>query len=119
MTDLQLGLVLIGAGAVAAVVIYNRLQERGARRAVERAFGAPRGDVLLGDGRVEPALGRVPTPAPVPQVDALPDERVDYVMLLRMPAGMPSAALLKAWGPVESRFGKRVLLAGSDRKSVV
>ena len=55
MTDLQLGLGVIGAIAVAAVLIYNRLQERGARREAERAFGAGHADVLL-DERREPTL---------------------------------------------------------------
>src|SRR5436190_1193660 len=41
MTDLQFGLLLIGAVAVAAVLIYNRLQERAAgRRAAPRGIAA-------------------------------------------------------------------------------
>src|SRR5439155_450713 len=40
MTDLQFGLLLIGAVAVAAVLIYNRLQERAAARRAERRFGS-------------------------------------------------------------------------------
>ena len=38
MTDLQLGLLAIGALAVVAVVVYNCWQERSARREAERAF---------------------------------------------------------------------------------
>ena len=32
MTDLQLGLLIIGAVAVAGVLVYNRAQERATRR---------------------------------------------------------------------------------------
>src|SRR3989442_962466 len=57
MTDLQFGLLLIGAVAVAAVLIYNRLQERAAGRRAERTFGSRHADALLGEtgARREPA----------------------------------------------------------------
>jgi len=47
MTDLQIGLLVIGAAAVAGVLVYNRLQERATRRQAERAFGSQHADVLL------------------------------------------------------------------------
>src|ERR1044071_5872451 len=47
MTDLQIGLLVIGAAAVAGVLIYNRVQERATRRKAERAFGSQHADVLL------------------------------------------------------------------------
>ena len=49
MTDLQLGLLVLGAVAVVGVVLYNRLQERAVRREAERAFATRHADVLLGD----------------------------------------------------------------------
>ena len=49
MTDLQFGLLLIGAVAVAAVLIYNRMQERAAGRQAERSFGSRHADALLGE----------------------------------------------------------------------
>src|SRR5580765_2233076 len=44
----------------------------------------------------------------------MPDERIDYVMVLRMPAGISAAAALEPWRALEQRFGKRALLAGSE-----
>lgn len=113
MTDLQLGLLVIGIAAVIGIVAFNRMQERKARREAERAFGSRHADALLG----EPALGRpdIPSrkePSSLPQT--LPDERVDYVMLLRTPVGIPSGAVLEPWRGIEQRFGRRALLAGSD-----
>ncbi len=74
MTDLQFGLLLIGAVAVAAVLIYNRLQERAAGRRAERAFGSRHADALLG----ETGARREPAAAPrknAMQSGALPDAR--------------------------------------------
>ncbi len=113
MTDLQLGLLVIGIAAVVGIVAFNRLQERKARRDAERAFGSRHADALLGEAapsRPEaPPRGEAP---PMPQ--ALPDERVDYIIVLRTPVGIPSGAVLESWRAIEQRFGRRALLAGSD-----
>ena len=93
MTDLQIGLALIGVLAVAAVLAYNWLQERRAKRAAERAFASRHSDVLLDEpqDRREPTLGAAPRPHPAPG-EAMPDPRVDYIMELSLPAGSSSAA---------------------------
>ncbi|MGH8690376.1 MAG: cell division protein ZipA C-terminal FtsZ-binding domain-containing protein [Burkholderiales bacterium] len=114
MGDLALGLLLVGALAVVAVLVYNRIQERAATRAAERAFGSRHADALLGEGapRREPAFTSPPAkPVSLPQ--ALPDERVDYVVELRFAAPGAAALVLEGWGPVKQRFGRRALLAGS------
>ena len=115
MTDLQLGLLVLGAAAVVGVVAYNRVQERAARRQTEQAFGAQSSDALMsaGEGRREPILGQAGSSRKAP-AGALPDERVDYIVLLRIPVGIPGAAVLEAWRLIEQRFAGRVLLAGSD-----
>jgi hypothetical protein len=123
MTDLQLGLVVIGALVVAGVFFYNRLQERSVRREAEQAFGSRHADALLDDEqtRREPVLGPAVAPssavsAPAPaevQAGAMPDERVDYVIQLELARPMAARALLEYWAPIERRFGKRVLLAVS------
>jgi hypothetical protein len=115
MTDLQAGLLVLGAVAVFGVVVYNRIQERSVRRDAERAFGPAHADVLLegGHARREPVLATGPAPKRPPQPDALPDERVDYIITLRIPMGIPAASVLESWRPIEQRFAKRVLLAGS------
>lgn len=116
MTDLQLGLLILGAVAVIGVVVYNRTQERRARREAEGAFGAPLSDALMasGDSRREPVLGPAGAARAPAHRGALPDERVDYIILLRIPVGIPGATILESWRPIEQRFAARVLLAGSD-----
>ena len=112
MTDLQVGLLVLGAAAVVGVVAYNWLQERAVRREAERVFGSSRGDALLDSEdpgkRIEPHERRSF------EGEALPDERIDYVMMLRSAVGVPSAAVLESWSAVAQRFGRRALLAGSD-----
>jgi hypothetical protein len=76
MGDLQLGLLAIGAGVVAAIFFYNKWQERDHRRRANAGLSVSREDVLMRQGgararpgvdpldRVEPALGSVdPGPA--------------------------------------------------------
>lgn len=107
MTDLQIGLAVIGGVAVVAVLVYNRWQERRVRRTAERAFGSGHADVLL-DERREPTLPPLPKRAEVP-AGALPAEQVDYVMELTLPAG--GGAVHEAWVPIEQRFLRRALLS--------
>ncbi len=111
MTDLQLGLLVIGAAAVIGVLVYNRLQERSAQRAAERAFGSRHADSLLDEAprRREPILARAPQ-----RPEAMPDAQVDYVIDLQLAQPAAAASLLEGWSAIEQRFGGRVLLAGSD-----
>jgi uncharacterized glyoxalase superfamily protein PhnB len=114
MTDLQIGLALIGVLAVAAVLAYNWLQERKAKRGAERAFASRHSDVLL-DGnqeRREPTLDATPRAQAMPD-EALPDPRVDYIIELALPAGDSEALLRELWAPIELRFARRVLLEGA------
>jgi hypothetical protein len=117
MTDLQLGLLVIGVLAVVGVLIYNRFQERSSRRAAEQAFGSRHADVLLGEAarRQEPAFaGAVTGSAPAAAEDALPDARADYVIELGLQRPAASHAVMEYWAPIERRFGRRALLAASD-----
>lgn len=117
MTDLQLGLLVLGAAAVVGVVVYNRVQERSVRREAERTFGSSHADVLLDGARAEPVLesfSKEEKEERAPQADAMPDERVDYVIMLRTAVGISRAAVLEAWRPIEQRFARRALLAGSE-----
>ena len=108
MTDLQLGLLVIGAAAVVAVLVYNRRQERSARRDGERAVPSLRSDVLLErseqvergeqvERREEPRLG----------------VQADYVIELHLARSMPGK-LPEHWRLVEQRFGRRAVLSGAD-----
>ncbi|HEX4927043.1 MAG TPA: cell division protein ZipA C-terminal FtsZ-binding domain-containing protein [Burkholderiales bacterium] len=113
MTDLTLGLVVVGALAVAVVLLYNRWQERSARRDAERPFASAPPDVLLADpqGRQEPRLDTVRR-VPDPPRGASPDPRVDYVIDLALPeAG--DAQLAEGWRTITQRFARRALLSGA------
>ena len=112
MTDLQIGLGVIGGVAVVAVLVYNRWQERGVRREAERAFGSGHSDVLL-DERRQPTLPPLPRRPAVP-AGALPAEQVDYVVELTLDA--PGGAVHEAWTPIEQRFARRVLLVIDDAR---
>jgi hypothetical protein len=113
MTDLQLGLLVIGAAAVAAVLIYNRLQERAARRDTERAFASRHADVLSDPdpARREPTLEPLPR-QPGDPAERHPDPRADYVIRL---SGVAPAALRPEWSALEHRFaGKAMLFESGD-----
>jgi hypothetical protein len=119
MTDLQLGLLVIGALAIGGVVLYNRLQERAARRRVEGAFTGRPGDALLEaeEGRREPRLHGASRHAerrePMPQ-GTLPDGRFDYVIELAPARPASAADVLGQWGALEHRFARRAVLAAAD-----
>jgi hypothetical protein len=95
MSDLVLGLLLLGAVLFAAVLVYNRVQERAAQRAAARAFGSSHADTLL-----EKTHHR-----------GSPDERVDYVVEIKGARPIAAALVHEGWRPIEQRFGRRVLLA--------
>ena len=128
MSDLTLGLLIAGVVAVAGVLLYNRLQERSARKQAERAFASTHADVLMGDGRREPTLGdsgissgtepelqrRTAYAArsslqSAPANSTAPDPRVDYIMEIELPASA-EASLGEAWQGMAQRFSHRALL---------
>ncbi|MFN2643700.1 MAG: cell division protein ZipA C-terminal FtsZ-binding domain-containing protein [Burkholderiales bacterium] len=121
MTDLQLGLLAIGALAVVAVLVYNRWQERTARRHAEQAFSSAHADTLLADERREPTLAARRDPdapprraAPPAATGALPAERVDYVIELTTAKALPASVVQEAWSPIERRFARRSILAQTE-----
>jgi ZipA-like protein with FtsZ-binding domain len=110
---LQIGLLVIGAAAVAGVLVYNRLQERASRREAERAFGSQHADVLLKDPveRREPTLevSSHEVPPQPPSRPSVPpsDPRVDYVLELQ---GTSAGAVRPDWVALERRFARRAVL---------
>jgi hypothetical protein len=66
MSELQIGLLALGALAVAGVLVFNKVQERRARREGAKHFGSTHDDVLLGSAAPERAGAGG---------HALPDER--------------------------------------------
>ena len=127
MSELQIGLLAIGALVVAGVLAYNKFQERRARGVAENAFASGHDDVLL--ARPEPAAVReeptfespvvaVPTPEEVPPLrsgeDEAPDPAIDYVIELEVPAGAPLSRARDAWQAIRRRHGARARLAARD-----
>jgi hypothetical protein len=114
MSDLQIGLLAVGALVVAVVLLHNGLQERRARRAAERAFGTQRADALMGEAgqrresSFDPGQRRE-----MPQALALPDERLDYVIELSPRQPVPASEVASLWAQFEHRFAGRALLAAS------
>ncbi len=123
MSELQLGLLIAGALAVVAVLVYNRFQERSARREAEQAFPPRHSDVLLAQnsGRrepmVAPAVARLDDDVTVSPEEALPDSRLDYVIELSAQTPIAAARVLEGWQTLERRFARRVLLAALDSDS--
>lgn len=99
MTELQLGLLVIGAAAVAGVLVYNRVQERATRREAQRTFGSAHADVLLD----ETAPRRAP-----PQAGSEPNTSIDYVIDVE---GAAPANVRAQWSAVEHRFAHRATLS--------
>ena len=112
MTDLQIGLLVIGAAAVAGVLIYNRVQERAVRREAQRTFGSRHEDVLLEEpaARREPTMGAT-TPRIAPPSGAAVQPRIDYVVDLQ---GVTAAAVRADWAALEHRFAGRTLLLETE-----
>lgn len=121
MSELQIGLLVIGGLVVVAVLAYNRIQERGARRAAEQAFGSGHADVLL-DGRAAPreSAGQtasggaravlVSHPIAAEAASAGPDAAIDYIV--EFSSGQPAvlASVQEQWPAIERRHAPRALL---------
>lgn len=115
MSDLQIGLLAVGALVVVGVAAYNAAQERRARRSAERAFGSAHADVLMDAGgqRQEPRFEAPPRRAAAPEAAALPDPRLDYIIELTLRQPVSAAEVAAHWMPFEHRFAGRALLAAS------
>lgn len=118
MTDLQIGLLVIGAAAVAGVLVYNRVQERATRRKAEQAFGSRHADVLLDEPveRREPTLADPSDQSP-PRLSrpegVAADPRVDYVLELQ---GTSAGAVKPDWAALQRRFAHRAVLTEAQGK---
>ncbi|HET9735722.1 MAG TPA: hypothetical protein VFP62_10650, partial [Burkholderiales bacterium] len=115
MSDLQIGLLAVGALVVVGVLAYNGFQERRARRAAERAFGSSHPDVLMSEPgqRREPSFEAAQRREPFAESAALPDERLDYVIELAPRQLVSAAEVASQWAQFAHRFAGRALLAAS------
>jgi len=123
MTEFQLGLLIIGAAAVAGVLVYNRVQERGARRGAERFSGTRHPDVLLdaASRRREPTFDagdQGSSRGSGARDEFVLDDRLDYIIELAATGPNVMASALELWESIARRHGSRVtLLAAGDKGS--
>ena len=108
MSELVLGLLVLGGALFAGVIVYNSLQERSARRAAQRAFAAHFADPLA----AEPVFEK-----PASNLEAQPDPRVDYVIELSLGRPAAPAVVLEGWAPIQSRFARRAMLTEGETAS--
>ena len=119
MSELQIGLLAIGALVVAGVLIYNRVQERRARHVTERTFRSGHPDVLMepsapaGEREPAPDLARPVLRTAPPDEAARPDPAIDYIIVLGAEHPVAQGALREQWQAIERRHARRALLAGS------
>lgn len=126
MSELQIGLLAIGVLVIVGVVAYNRIQERAARRAAEKAFGSDHADVLLGTGAAsaEPVIhapvgGSRPLHMPSEVAPgASPDAAIDYVVEFASDQPAAQARVQEQWGAIARRHAPRALLGqGPDGRT--
>jgi len=90
MSDLQLGLLVIGIAVVAGVIAYNRWQEARVRRRSEGAFAVRHEDALLRGGATG---GDGAPPARAPAIEPAPvDRAIEHTLVVDVPPAPQSAA---------------------------
>ena len=105
MSELQLGLLGIGALVVAGVLIYNKLQEARLKRQSEAAFGSDHDDVLLGGKaaarraaggreRIEPTLSSAP--GEISGASGTLDSGIDFIATLEASSAVAGEAVSAA-----------------------
>ena len=94
MSDLQIALAAAGALVIAAVLVYNVVQEKRARGKAERDFGAQAPDALLDTPpaqRREPTLGAMPGEPAMPGRIPAPDETSPHISAQELAEAAPAA----------------------------
>ncbi|MEW5888068.1 MAG: cell division protein ZipA C-terminal FtsZ-binding domain-containing protein [Pseudomonadota bacterium] len=135
MSDLQLALIALGVVLVAAVLGYNKWQERKHRKLAEQAFRSEHPDVLLQAGnpqpeaaagplvqRVEPTLAAPDAePQPEPAGDfperppaELADERIDCMVRFESAEGIAAGYLWQTHRQTFARLARPVRWLGLD-----
>jgi len=127
MSELQLGLLAIGAAVVAGVFFYNKWQERRYRREVQAGFTSRDDDVLMGikggarqdrafsAGRADPVLGSLDAEAAAPGARAQGlSELLDFIVPIETPDEVPGVAVLGAAAAAQRRCSRPIHWEGFD-----
>ena len=127
MSELQIGLLAIGALVVAGVLIYNRAHERRAKLEAQRAFGSGHDDVLLAQTVVphrsenaadnaseNAAPGATAGALEQSRESAQPDPAIDYIVAFATEHSVAPGTLREQWSAIERRHARRTLLVGSS-----
>lgn len=119
MSELQIGLLAIGGLVVVGVLAYNRIQERGAKRAAERAFRSDHADALLDAPApereaAEPVHTLRAAHRPLASAQtAEPDAAVDYIVEFSSRQPAARAAVHEQWPAIERRHARRAFIAAN------
>ena len=133
MTELQIALAVLGALAVIAILVFNRLQERKYRRQAESALASPAEDALLkptqysretqpSPVRIEPVLREeiltqtIEAPAPSPPAPAPEPQEPEPPILRREPVSAEPAPEVPAppCAPQDQAIEYRIRILGSS-----
>ncbi len=124
MSELQLGLLSVGAVIVAAVFLYNKWQDRRYRREAEAGFASRHEDVLMrpdagqgnlpsGPERVEPVLVSFESEREDARASRL-SEVLDFIVSIETPEETSAAAMIGATAAALERCSKSISWEGFD-----
>ncbi len=127
MSELQLGLLGIGALVVAGVLAYNKLQEARLKRQSEQTFGSRHDDVLLGEKtaarhsaasieRIEPTLSEAPGAGMA--ASGMLDPGIDFIATLETQRAVPGEAVSTAIVDSSANPAKAVSWEGYNRQAL-
>ncbi|NIO43455.1 MAG: hypothetical protein GTO41_26865 [Burkholderiales bacterium] len=142
MSDLQIGLLILGLFVIGSVIAFNWYQEKQFRQRAEHGFQRPEADVLLGEAklpsdtkgdtereRIDPHLKAEPDEVPAleepeqpiqPQpkrsaraFEASPDPRINYLVEIRAGEVLP-ASMIQSISAALSETGRKYHILGYD-----
>src|SRR5215831_18883452 len=127
MSELQFGLIAVGALVVAGVFLYNKWQEQRYQRNAEAAFGSRHVDVLMRSGgqapparspeRIEPSLSpSAGAPGPEAPARQVLVESFDFIIPIEGAEDVAGTSVLDAAGATLDRCPRSVHLEGFDEK---
>jgi hypothetical protein len=136
MSDLQIGLLMLGVLVVAGVVAFNWHQERQFRRRAEQTFAGGHDDILFerraavtatasssqdrrDEARIEPKMGAPAEDSPaggLPLQSGLPQPELDYIVEIRAGEIIPAERLAQLRRTLAT-LGRIISFSGFDFRS--